>query len=51
MWMLAGAGAGAHSNLLIPKKRMKNHTLDDGRYLWDEEGIYRLHNQHFAAVC
>jgi len=26
---------------------MKNHSLDNRRYLWDEEGLYRLHNQHF----
>ena len=35
------------TNLCLRGTRMKNHTLDDRRYLWDEEGLHRLHNQHF----
>jgi len=35
------------TNLCLRGTRMKNHPLDNRRYLWDEEGLYRLHNQHF----
>jgi len=40
--------AVAHTtNLCLHGTRMKNHSLDNRRYLWDEEGLCRLHNQHF----
>jgi len=40
--------AVAHTtNLCLRGTRIKNHSLDNRRYLWDEEGLYRLHNQHF----
>ena len=35
------------TNLCLRGTRMKNHSLDNRRYLWDEEGLYRLHHQHF----
>jgi len=35
------------TNLCLRGTRMKDHTLDDRRHLWDEEGLHRLHNQHF----
>jgi len=35
------------TNLCLRGARLKTHTFDDRRYLWDEEGLYRLHNQHF----
>jgi len=35
------------TNLCLRGTRMKNHSLDNRRYLWDEEGLCRLHNQHF----
>jgi len=35
------------TNLCLRGTHLKNHTLDDRRYLWDEEGLCRLHNQHF----
>jgi len=35
------------TNLCLRGTRMKNHSLDNRRYLWDEKGLYRLHNQHF----
>jgi len=35
------------TNLCLRGTRLKTHTLDDRRYLWDEEGLFRLHNQHF----
>ena len=38
------------TSLCLRGTRLKTHTLDDRRYLWDEEGLFRLHNQHFQAV-
>jgi len=35
------------TNLCLRGTRMKNHSLDNRRHLWDEEGLCRLHNQHF----
>jgi len=35
------------TNLCLRGTRMKNHSLDNRLYLWDEEGLCRLHNQHF----
>jgi len=35
------------TNLCLRGARLKTHTFDDRRCLWDEEGLYRLHNQHF----
>ena len=35
------------TNLCLRGARLKTHTFDDRRYLWDEEGLYRLHNKHF----
>ena len=35
------------TNLCLRGTRMKNHQLDNRRCLWDEEGLCRLHNQHF----
>jgi len=35
------------TNLCLRGTRMNNHSLNNHRYLWDEEGLYRLHNQHF----
>jgi len=35
------------TNLCLRSTRMKNHSLDNRRCLWDEEGLDRLHNQHF----
>jgi len=35
------------ANLCLRGARMKNHSLDNRRCLWNEEGLCRLHNQHF----
>ena len=35
------------TNLCLHGTPMKNHSLDNRRYLWDEEGLCRLHNQQF----
>jgi len=35
------------TNLCLRGARMENHSLNNRRYLWDEEGLCRLHNQHF----
>ena len=35
------------TNLCLHGARMKKHSLNIRRHLWDEEGLCRLHNQHF----
>lgn len=34
---------------LHPGHPTENHTFDDHRYLWNEECVYHLHNQHFGS--
>ena len=42
-----GIAVARATNLCLRGARLKTHTFDDRRHLWDEEGLYRLHNQHF----
>jgi len=35
------------TNICLRGTCMENHSLDNRRYLWDEEGLCRLHNQQF----